>query len=227
MITLAFLVPITYVTLLLIFITKHNHKIGLMREKTAVEEPVGNDSTEGKWEVGNEYISRWSLLGIPLIHFSSGKTVNGSTKAAIGWIAFGQKAYGLLFAAGGFAIAPIAIGGATLGLLVALGGAAVGGIASGGIAIGYVASGGMAMGWALANGGFAVAHQFAVGGLSIAAHTNDAAAHAYASSFSWMDFTNPNVRSTIAFVAWFPLMAMGIYYWRKTARTGAQKKARL
>ena len=49
------------------------------------------------------------FLGAPLVHAKFAMAEKGEPPA-IGWIAAGHKAYGLLFAWGGFAVAPIAVG---------------------------------------------------------------------------------------------------------------------
>jgi RNA polymerase sigma factor (sigma-70 family) len=119
---------------------------------------------------------------------------------ARGWIAIGDRALGILFACGGQAYGGIAIGGLSVGLLsigglaigaVSIGGGAVGVLAFGGGAIGLAACGGGALGWFAAGGGaiawhaalggMAYAHDFAVGGLAIALHANDAVARAFMS----------------------------------------------
>ena len=113
---------------------------------------------------------------------------DGKTLPAVGWIAIGNLAYGVLFAFGGVAVGAVSIGGAVVGLvaigggalgLLSIAGVAVGVWANGGAALGYLASGGGAMGWLAAHGGAAVAHSFAVGGSAVAEHANDAAARAF------------------------------------------------
>ncbi len=89
---------------------------------------------------------------------------------AKGWIAIGDRAYGILFAAGGVAVGCISMGGAAIGViaiggaavgLLAFGGFALGDLAIGGGAIGILAAGGVATAWIGAEGGLAVARQFA------------------------------------------------------------------
>jgi len=132
-----------------------------------------------------EHRSRWTLLGLPLLHVRFGRDEKGRTAPAKAWIAVGQNAYGIIFAAGAIAIAPVAIGALSIGFLawggfgiglLAFGGMSVGFGACGGGAIGYVAYGGAAIGWLGAAGGAAVAHFFAQGGGALAEHANDQAA---------------------------------------------------
>jgi hypothetical protein len=116
----------------------------------------------------------------------------------VGWIAVGDRAYGVVLAAGGIAVGGISLGGASVGLisvggaslgLFALGGFALGGIALGGAAIGVLATGGMAIGLIGAAGGMAVARDFALGGLALARQANDAGAREFFSHYGWMDLT--------------------------------------
>src|SRR5690606_24842968 len=55
-----------------------------------------------------DYKSRLCLLGAPLVHFKLSAPEEGD-KPAFGWIAGGDRAHGLLFAWGGFAVAPISV----------------------------------------------------------------------------------------------------------------------
>jgi RNA polymerase sigma factor (sigma-70 family) len=161
-----------------------------------------------------EYRSRWTLLGLPLIHIRTWQTGDaGQTLPAFGWIAIGNIACGGLFAFGGLALAPIGLGGGAAGLL-AMGGAGVGvfsfagaafGVwAVGGVAAGYLASGGAALGWLGALGGAAVAHDFAVGGAAAAQHVNDAAARAFVQQgefFRWAKWLSQHAMILL----WLPL----------------------
>lgn len=128
---------------------------------------------------GRRYTSQWRILGVPLVdvQFNDVLGVGANSKpvgrAAFGWIAVGDRATGLLFAAGGIAKGPIAIGGLAIGGVamgggalggLAIGGGALGWLAFGGGAIGYEAVGGLAIAWHVASGGAAVAYHLAVGG---------------------------------------------------------------
>ena len=134
-----------------------------------------------------EYRSK-SFLGVPMLHVVSGKMVDGKMVIARGWIAIGDQAHGILFAAGGIAVGAISCGGVSFGLIslggisigaLSLGGLAIGIDALGGCAIGYIAAGGGAFAWHAAYGGLAIAHDFALGGQAMAAHANDAIARNY------------------------------------------------
>ncbi len=129
-----------------------------------------------------EYRSRSSLLGLPLVHIRIGDrfdVLRGPVKA---WIAIGSShAVGLLFAAGGIAIAPLSFGGIAIGLLpfgavalgiLPIGACSIGTWAVGSLAIGWQALGSCALAWNVAMGGIAVAHDFALGSIAHAAQAN-------------------------------------------------------
>lgn len=130
-------------------------------------------------------------------HRTQDELVSGGrpTPVARGWIALGERAYGVLFAIGNVAVGGIAIGAVSVGVIsaggLAVGGLAFGGLtcgvigigglgtgmfAFGGLALGWMAFGGGALAWRAAKGGVALAHDFAVGGYANAMHANDLAA---------------------------------------------------
>jgi hypothetical protein len=123
-----------------------------------------------------------------LLHVRFNCVEAGKTLPAKGWIAVGDRAYGILFAFGAIAVGGISCGPLAVGLvalggfgigLFAFGGLAVGFAAMGGAAVGYVAFGGGAIGWLGASGGAVLARHFALGGGAIAQHANDRAAQAF------------------------------------------------
>jgi RNA polymerase sigma factor (sigma-70 family) len=129
-----------------------------------------------------EYRSRWSLLGLPLIHVRLGDrfdVLRGPTK---GWIAIGSShAAGVIFASGGIAVAPVSFGGIAIGLLpfgaigmglVSLGAISFGVWSFGALAVGWQVDAGLGIAWNAAMGGIAFAHDFAVGGIVHAAQAN-------------------------------------------------------
>jgi len=127
-----------------------------------------------------EYRSKFSLLGLPLVHVRLRAGLErGPVKA---WFAVGDAAIGVLFALGAVAIAPISFGGFAVGLLT-LGGLAAGVVTLGGIgfgvwavgamAVGWQAFGACAAGWQAAQGAVAVARDFAAGHVALARHAND------------------------------------------------------
>ncbi len=133
-----------------------------------------------------EYKSKFTLLGFPLFHFRLGMPEEGD-KPVVGWIAGGDRAYGLLFAWGGFAVAPVSVGIVSVGLisvgaiglgLIGTGTVGIGIIAFGAAAIGYKAYASLsALGWdgAFSNG-FSIANEGAIGPVALAEQVNNEAA---------------------------------------------------
>lgn len=130
-----------------------------------------------------EYKSKLTFLGYPLIHFQFG-TPEAGDAAAVGWIAGGTKAYGLIFAWGMLAVAPISVGVFSFGIftvgavgfgVLSLGAVAIGGIAFGSSAIGYKAYSSLSsLGWESAfSFGFATAKDAAVGAVASAKEINN------------------------------------------------------
>jgi len=133
-----------------------------------------------------QYRSRLTLLGVPLVHIRF-STPDEGERPVFGWIAGGDRAYGLLFAWGGCAVAPFSIGAIAIGFF-ALGSVGVGVISLGTAGVGLVAVGCMAvgvkayawlsaLGWHSAQGGgFSIARTAAEGPIAIAQHANDTVA---------------------------------------------------
>ncbi len=154
-----------------------------------------------------EYRSRLKLLGLPLVHICW----NTPTPAR-GWIAYGETAYGVIFAcgavavggisAGGIAVGLISIGGFGLGLL-ALGGFVAGLYVAGGAAIGYVASGGAVIAWLAGTGGIAVSHNLALAGAAFAPHANDHTAWLFAQQSAFLAHAYPLLFGSM-FVGFIP-----------------------
>jgi RNA polymerase sigma factor (sigma-70 family) len=137
---------------------------------------------------GFEYRSRATLLGLPLVHIRY-TPPDENAGPAIGWIAVGDRAIGLLFALGAITAGGVSVGSVSVGIvavggvsvgLVSLGGVAFGLLALGTLAVGGVALGAFAIAWKGATGAVAVAHDFALGQLAFGDHANDEAARAFA-----------------------------------------------
>jgi hypothetical protein len=173
-----------------------------------------------------EYRSRATLFGLPLVHWRSfGKMRRPGEKIqpAIGWIACGERAYGILYASGGIAVGAISNGGLSIGLLsfgglsiglLAFGGFAIGAVALGGGAIGLVASGGMALGWHAAMGGMVAAHELACGGAALGNHVNDSVAREFFLRHHWLDFTQAGPRNLFWVLCFGPMsVQMMIWIW--------------
>jgi hypothetical protein len=164
-----------------------------------------------------EYISRIRLLGLPLIHAKFAMAEKGE-KPAVAWVAVGDRAYGLLFAWGGFAVAPVSVGIISCGFLtvgavgfglIAMGTVAVGLLAIGASAIGYKAFGSLsAMGWEGAfSPGFSIAKEAAIGPIAYAREVNNELAASLV-NLSVMDQTYVWFLGIMAFlvivpVAWY------------------------
>lgn len=199
---------------MLVSISRWNKQFAGIRaeEQTAHPQAYSREELAGYVK---EYRSKSSLFGLPLVHFRTGQRAGERHLPAVGWIALGDRAYGILFAGGGIALGGIAVGGASAGIIsiggaclggLAFGGLAVGGIAVGGVALGVLAVGGLAAGAVAAQGGLAVARQFALGGEAIALHANDAAARAFFANWNWLDLTRPEFRKAAKLVSWLPLL---------------------
>lgn len=130
-----------------------------------------------------EYRSRLTLLGVPLVH-ARFSTPDDGEPPVFGWIAGGDRAYGLLIAWGGYAVAPVSVGAVSIGLFTA-GSFSLGVISIGTVSVGLIGVGCMAvgvkayawlsaLGWSAATGGgFAIARIAAVGPIAFAQHAND------------------------------------------------------
>jgi hypothetical protein len=122
------------------------------------------------------------LLGLPLLHIRIGDRFDLVRPPVKAWIAIGSShAVGMIFAAGGIAVAPICFGGIGIGI-VSYSAVALGIISSGPVCLGVWAYGALAIGWQVVcscglawnavTGGVAIAHDFAIGGIAHAAQAN-------------------------------------------------------
>jgi RNA polymerase sigma factor (sigma-70 family) len=136
-----------------------------------------------------EYRSRLKLLGVPLVHIRFSSPDEGE-RPVFGWLAGGDRAYGLLCAWGGYAVAPFSVGVVAIGLfavgslsvgVISLGTAGVGLLAVGCMAVGVKAYAWLsALGWETAQGGgFSIARIAAEGPVAFAQHANDPIARQY------------------------------------------------
>jgi hypothetical protein len=176
------------------------------------------------------YRSRLTLLGVPLVHIRFAIPDEGEPPV-VGWIAGGDRAYGLLAAWGGYAVAPLSVGSVSVGLVAignfSLGVISLGTVALGGIAIGCASIGWRAFAWLSAlgwysaqGGGFSIAHTAAEGPVAIAANANDAAARALLS--------NPQTEQHLMVVISVTLVLSVlpvIYYARTVRQRMGRKKA--
>lgn len=165
--------------------------------------------------------TRWQLLGLPLIDVPFGTRAGEKRRQAMGWIAIGEVAVGVLAGFGAVSVGVISIGGVALGGLtlgglglglVGCGGVGIGFWAMGGLALGYVASGSCAVAWLAAQGAGAIAHGFAVGGVAVAQHANDAAAREFIASNSFFSRAELFMKSGLfALLCFSP---MGLMLWQ-------------
>ena len=212
------ILPFLYVLAVVLFIVRfrRRHASVIAEEASRRNNPEAAARRAEVWKTF-EYISPWRFLGLPLIHIRTGRPSGSKLHPAIGWIAVGDMAIGVLLSVGGLAFGGISIGGFSFGLF-AIGGAALGAVswaglaiglyaATGGLAIGYLAHGAIALGWHAANGGMAVARDFALGGSVYATHANDAAAQQAIDSHRFFRLADTLLHHPLFFaIAWLPLM---------------------
>jgi RNA polymerase sigma factor (sigma-70 family) len=233
--TLIWAMGLAWVVFVFGFSWRHNRTMMRLREEEQQRHP---ELFQAKPPLETfEYRSRATLFGLPLVHWRSfGKMRRPGEKIqpAIGWIACGEKAYGILYASGGIAVGGISTGGLSIGLLsfgglsiglLAFGGFAIGAVALGGGAIGLVASGGMALGWHAAMGGMVAAHELACGGAALGNHVNDSVAREFFLRHRWLDFTQAGPRNLFWLLCFGPMavqMMIGIWWRRKMEKRAKQ-----
>ena len=141
------------------------------------------DARDQVGSAAGEYKSRLKLFGVPLVHIRFATPDEGELPV-FGWLAGGDRAYGLLCAWGGYAVAPLSVGAVSVGFLtvgalsvgvISLGTVAVGSFALGCVSLGVRAYAWLsALGWTTAqSGGFAIARMAAEGPVALARHAND------------------------------------------------------
>lgn len=164
---------------------------------------------------GREYRSGLKLLGIPLVHVKFAMPEQDESPA-IGWIAGGESAYGVLFAWGAYAVGLISVGIVSLGVvsvgavgigIIGLGTVGIGLFALGAAAIGIKAYGALAaLGWQGAfSNGFSVAKAGAVGPVALGEEVNNARA-AELLSLAQIDHLSGFVLLAIALLVLVPVI---------------------
>jgi hypothetical protein len=208
--------PLLYAAALLAMIFRFKRALDRVRKETDAQlSPEAAARRAAMWKT-TEYKSKWTLLGLPLVHVRTGRPRTEPLRPAVGWIAIGDFSIGLI-SVGGIALGGISLGGISAGLLslggVALGAIACGGvsigawIAAGGLAIGWLAEGGCALAWHGAMGGMAVAHDFALGGSASALHANDDAARHALESVSVLRAVDALMRNSVLInLIWLPMV---------------------
>jgi hypothetical protein len=187
-----------------------------------------------RWQYPAIYESPLRLFGLPLVSIRFNGLVGDARdrKPAVGWIAIGDIAFGVLFANGALAVGGIAIGAVGVGVvslgglafgLLSIGGGTVAWLAMGGIAIGWLAFGGFAVAWHAAVGGLAVARQIALGGVASAQHANDEVARQLLADHGF--FRVSNLMATHGWL-WLVLVALVMLpmFWARTKAARAQER---
>ena len=213
---------------------RYQHKMRYLREDARQQDPelVRDEASQVQ-----EYRSRATLFGLPLVHwrrFTKYRRPGERIQPAVGWIACGERAYGIIYASGSVAVGAIATGGVSIGLLefgglsiglLAFGGVAIGAVAMGGGAIGLIASGGLALGWHAAMGGTVAGHDLALGGSALGNHVNDSVAKAFYARHYWLDFRQAGPRNLFWLLCFGPMfiqMLLLIWWRRRQSRAHEQ-----
>ena len=184
------------------------------------------DARDQVGSAAGEYRSRLTLFGVPLVHFRYSSPDDGEPPV-FGWIAGGDRAYGLLFAWGGYAVAPVSIGAFSVGVITigscsfgvfSLGTVALGWVAMGCTSVGVKAFGWLsALGWDTAqSGGFGVAGRAAEASVAFAPHANDATARAILANPSG----EQNQMVFLSIVTVIALLPVVYYAWAVRRRMG-------
>src|SRR5439155_10089807 len=111
-ITTAFIsVGFGYAIALMALILWTSRTVRRIRREEAAKLPTGALPRAHKWAFQPfEYRSRWTLLGLPLIHIRMECMQDGKTLPAKGWTAVAKMAYGVLFGFAGVAVGTVAWG---------------------------------------------------------------------------------------------------------------------
>ncbi|HEY5551938.1 MAG TPA: hypothetical protein VIK52_08615, partial [Opitutaceae bacterium] len=190
----------------------------LQRKQRRMRREATNQASVPAHRPSREYRSRWTLLGLPLVHVRLSARTDAAVQPALGWIAIGNYAFGILFAWGGVAVGAVSAGGLSAGIIsigaisagfMAVGGLAIGVFAMGGVAVGLVATGAFAFGWVAAEGRYAIAREFAIGIHAAAAHANDELARTFFADRPWLDLRTAVGRAVLGLV-WLP--ALGVIW---------------
>ncbi|HEV2694012.1 MAG TPA: hypothetical protein VG347_14045, partial [Verrucomicrobiae bacterium] len=229
LITLGFAITLAYAAFIFVTAWRFQRAFATLREEERKLHPEAFNRPETGmiFTIPWEYRSRATFLGLPLVHCRAGRSPGqNKIQPAIGWIACGEIAYGILFANGGLAVGGISMGGASVGILsfggfslglLAFGGFSIGGLALGGAAIGWIATGGLAVAWHAATGGMAAAHDLALGGAAMGNHANDAVAREFFLRFRWLDISRPASRNAF-WIACFAPVAFQMLFWTRLKR---------
>ena len=180
------------------------------------------DARDQVGSAAGEYKSRLKLFGVPLVHIRFATPDEGELPV-FGWLAGGDRAYGLLCAWGGYAVAPLSVGAVSVGFLtvgalsvgvISLGTVAVGSFALGCVSLGVRAYAWLsALGWTSAqSGGFALARMVAEGPVALARHANDPVAREFLAD------PNGNRNQMIFFIVISLLTLLPVGYYARAVR---------
>ncbi|MEM9531922.1 MAG: sigma-70 family RNA polymerase sigma factor [Pseudomonadota bacterium] len=197
LLVLAFVVSYTFVTVHIL-----NGLRTFRSQQRELFPEAFQDEVDQPGAKAREYKSRLRLAGVPLLHFRFGMPEQDDTPV-IGWLAGGDKAFGLLFAWGGLAVAPISVGIVSCGLFT-VGAVGVGVLGVGTVGIGLIGFGAAtvayrayaslsALGWESAfSNGFSIAKEAAIGPIAFAEQVNNERAYEIArlasadAAFLWL-----------------------------------------
>ncbi len=202
----------------------------LRSSERRVHPELFRDARDQVGSSAGEYCSRLTLLGVPLVRFRYASPDEGQPPV-FGWIAGGDRAYGLICAWGGYAVAPVSVGAFSVGL-ISVGSCSFGLFSLGTMAFGWLAVGcgsvGVkayawlsALGWDTAqSSGFGLARRAAEAPVAFAAHANDAAARAI--------LANPQAEQNqmifLTVITVLSLAPIAYYAWAVRRRLGQAKK---
>ncbi|MCF7688384.1 MAG: sigma-70 family RNA polymerase sigma factor [Cephaloticoccus sp.] len=186
------------------------------------------DARDQVGSTANEYRSRLQLFGVPLMHVRF-STPDEGERPVFGWVAGGDRAYGLLFAWGGFALAPVSVGAVAGGILtvgtVSVGVISLGMVSVGLFALGCASVGVKALAWISAlggdvalSGGFALSNNVALAPVAFGPHSNDTVAMAALHS-------QPYPMLFLALIAILTLVPITLYARAVRQRLGRRTKA--
>lgn len=167
-----------------VLIVRSMREIAELRTAERAREPAAfKDPRDRIGAKAAEYKSERTFLGVPLVHIRFAAAESGQPPV-FGWIAGGDRAIGILFAWGGWAVGLFSGGAVSFGL-VSFGAVSVGAIGLGAIAFGGLALGSVTMGyhaiasvsasaWSTAQSAMvAISHWVAGGKFAIGPHAND------------------------------------------------------
>lgn len=215
----------TFVASYLALVYRMFEQTKMIRAQERIFNPQAfHHKADQKGSLHREYKSQLNLWGAPLFHFQFGMHEAGD-KPAFAWIAGGSKAYGLLFAWGGVAIAPISVGIISVGVvsigavslgIISLGTVAIGLLGFGASAVGFKAYGSLsALGWESAfSNGFSIAKDAAIAPIAYATQINNK----LAVDISNLSELGKSYQGVLAFISFVVIVPAIIYAYKVRQR---------